>query len=178
MTSGYLQGVRLVPSPNCDERPDGADPEVIVIHAISLPPGMYGGPDIERFFTNSLDLSAHPYYAEIRDLKVSAHFLVRRDGEVVQLVPISKRAWHAGRSWCEGRSRVNDFSIGVELEGSEFDPFDRRQYDALAQLTRQLMQQYPGINKDRIYAHSDIAPGRKTDPGPTFDWQRYFAQLA
>jgi AmpD protein len=178
MTGPYLIGTRVVPSPNCDARPDGMFPEIVVIHAISLPPGVYGGPGIERFFTNALDPQDHPFYREIRDLRVSAHFLVRRDGEIVQFVPVPQRAWHAGRSWCEGRSRVNDFSVGIELEGSETEPFAAPQYEALARLTRQLMQQYPAIRRDRIYAHSDIAPGRKSDPGPFFDWKRYLAQLA
>jgi N-acetyl-anhydromuramoyl-L-alanine amidase len=178
MAGDFLPGTRIVPSPNRDARPEGVAPEIIVVHAISLPQGIYGGPDIERFFTNALDPAGHPFYREIHDLRVSAHFLVRRDGEIVQFVPVSQRAWHAGRSWCEGRDRVNDFSIGIELEGCDDEPFAPPQYDALVRLTRELMQRYPGIRKDRIYAHSDVAPGRKTDPGPFFDWKRYLAQLA
>lgn len=171
--AGLIEGVRFVPSPNCDDRPPGCEPEVLVIHAISLPPGEFGGPAIEQFFCNTLDCAAHPYFERLRDVRVSAHVLIRRGGEVIQFVPFTRRAWHAGRSFCEGRTRVNDFSIGVELEGSDDKPFEEAQYDALVRLTRALMHAYPAINPARFYGHADIAPGRKTDPGPYFDWRRY-----
>ena len=175
--SGLVGGARQVPSPNCDERAEGCAPEVLVIHAISLPPGRYGGPGIEQLFTNCLDPGGHPYYTEIASLKVSAHLLVRRDGEVVQFVPLGRRAWHAGASWCEGRPRVNDFSIGIELEGCDDEPFTDAQYRTVAQVTRALLTHYPAMRRDRIYGHEDIAPGRKTDPGPHFDWPRYLASI-
>ena len=168
-----MEGARFVPSPNFDSRPTGSAIEVIVVHNISLPPGQFGGPDIERLFTNTLDPAAHPFFREIAGLTVSAHLLIRRDGEVIQFVPFGERAWHAGRSCCEGRERVNDFSIGIELEGSDDTPFEDAQYDRLAKITRALMRAYPAITPARIVGHSDIAPGRKTDPGPHFDWPRY-----
>jgi N-acetyl-anhydromuramoyl-L-alanine amidase len=177
-TSGLMAGVRFVPSPNHDERPDGADAQAIVVHSISLPPGEYGGEGIVELFTNRLDPGAHPLYPRIAELKVSAHFLVRRDGSLIQFVPVHRRAWHAGQSWCEGRRRVNDFSIGIELEGTDHDPFEGTQYASLASLTRALMRRFPGVTRERIYGHSDIAPGRKTDPGPQFDWHRYLDLLA
>lgn len=176
--SGLVEGVRHVPSPNFDERPPGMTPEVLVIHAISLPPGEFGGPGIEQLFCNCLDPAGHPYYAEINGLEVSAHFLVCRSGEIVQFVPVHKRAWHAGKSWIEGRERVNDFSIGIELEGSDEQPFEAAQYRSLAALSKLLMQAFPAITPGRIYGHSDISPGRKTDPGPNFEWARYRAALA
>jgi AmpD protein len=171
--SGRLAGARYVESPNADERPAGLEPEVLVVHAISLPPGCYGGPGVEQLFCNRLSPEEHPYYREIAGLTVSAHFFIRRDGELLQFVPVHRRAWHAGKSFCEGRARVNDFSIGIELEGDDDHPFEAAQYDALAALTRELMAAYPAITRYRIYGHSDIAPGRKTDPGPYFDWARY-----
>lgn len=177
VASGLLKDARWVPSPNCDERPPGTAIEVMIIHAISLPPGEFGGPAIEQLFCNSLDPEAHPSYAEICKLAVSAHALIRRDGEVVQFVPFHLRAWHAGESCCEGRTRVNDFSLGVELEGADDRPFEPIQYDKLAALTQGIMAAYPAVTRDRIYGHSDIAPGRKTDPGPHFDWTRYLAVL-
>ena len=163
----WLPGARRAPSPNCDERPASEVVSLIVIHAISLPPGEFGGDGIERLFTNRLDPAAHPYYAQIHALRVSAHFLVRRDGEVVQFVPCAKRAWHAGVSRWRGRERCNDFSIGIELEGCDNRPFDAVQYQVLAQLILALRRSYPGAD---IAGHSDVAPGRKTDPGPCFDW--------
>lgn len=171
--TGWIAGIRCVPSPNFDERPPGHAPDVLVIHAISLPPGAFGGQGIEQLFCNRLDSGEHPYYREIEGLKVSAHFLIRRDAEVIQFVPLHMRAWHAGESCCEGRTRVNDFSIGVELEGTDDIPFEDAQYAALAELTRVLMRAYPAITPGRVYGHCDIAPGRKTDPGPCFDWARY-----
>ena len=171
---GWLSGVRRVASPNYDARPPGTPAELLVIHNISLPPNEYGGDAIERFFTNTLDHSEHPYYEQLKGVRVSAHFLVRRDGRVIQFVPCSRRAWHAGVSTWRGRSRCNDFSIGIELEGSDFEPFTDRQYLALARLTRRLKRVYP---IGAIAGHSDIAPERKTDPGPFFDWERYLARL-
>lgn len=173
---GLLIGARFTPSPNYDERP-AIPVDVLVIHNISLPPGEFGGHDIERLFCNTLDFTGHPFYREIDGLKVSAHALIRRDGEIIQFVPFQKRAWHAGVSRCQGRERVNDFSIGIELEGTDSVPFEDAQYQALAELTRALMRAYPGITRERIYGHADIAPGRKTDPGPHFDWARYRAAI-
>ncbi len=181
--SGRVSPARFVRSPNCDERPAGASIDVLVIHAISLPPGCYGGDYIERFFTNRLDEvadapGAPDCFADIRDLRVSSHFLIRRDGELLQFVPTHLRAWHAGVSDFRGRPRVNDFSLGVELEGCDDAPFEAAQYDALSGLARLLMDCYPAIAPDHIVGHSDIAPGRKTDPGPRFDWRRLRAGLA
>jgi AmpD protein len=167
--------MKIVDSPNWDERPPHTEVTLVVIHSISLPPGRYGGDEIERLFTNCLDPGAHPYFQEICALKVSCHFLVRRDGEVTQFVPPEKRAWHAGRSSWRGRERCNDFSIGIELEGAEEDRFSAAQYEALAALIRNLRQRLP---LREVAAHSDVAPGRKTDPGPHFDWPRLLASLA
>ena len=167
--------IRTIHSPNCDERPPGVEVSLVVLHCISLPPGQYGGDSIERLFTNRLDPAAHPYFAEIRELKVSSHFLVRRDGEILQFVPVERRAWHAGVSSWRGRSRCNDFSIGIELEGTEEDLFTDAQYHALAVLLQDLRKTFPIRD---VAAHSDVAPGRKTDPGPHFDWARLFADLA
>lgn len=175
---GLLDGARYVASPNFDARPEAAAIDALVIHAISLPPGKYGGSDIERLFCNSLDFSCHPFYREIDGLTVSAHLLIRRDGEVIQFVPFQMRAWHAGVSMLEGRARVNDFSIGIELEGSDDDPFEDAQYRALTEVTHALQLAYPGISKQRIVSHAQIAPERKTDPGPHFDWERYRRELA
>lgn len=176
--TGLLEGARFVPSPNCDARPAGAVPEVLIVHAISLPPGEFGGPGIEALFCNALDPDAHPYYAQIRGLEVSAHLLVRRDGSVIQFVPLHLRAWHAGPSCCEGRSRVNDFSIGIELEGADDVPFEPHQYEVLGDLARSIMRAYPAITPGRVYGHADISPGRKTDPGPHFEWTRLRALIA
>jgi len=167
---GLASGVRFVSSPNCDDRPQGVEIELLVVHSISLPPGEFGGPGIEQLFLNKLDPAAHPYYAGIAELRVSAHFVVRRDGATIQYVPCSKRAWHAGVSSWNGRSRCNDFSVGIELEGCDDMAFEAAQYDALALLTRALRKRYPISG---IAGHSGIAPGRKTDPGPHFDWARY-----
>lgn len=166
---------KIVDSPNCDDRPPGSEVTLVVLHSISLPPGQYGGDSIERLFTNRLDPEAHPYFKEIEGLKVSSHFLVRRDGEVVQFVPVERRAWHAGASSWRGRSRCNDFSIGIELEGTEEDSFADPQYQALTALIRSLQLKFPIRD---IAAHSDVAPGRKTDPGARFDWARLLAALA
>ena len=167
--------MRVVSSPNCDDRPPGTEITLVVLHSISLPPGEYGGDAIERLFTNRLDPEAHPYFQEIRGLKVSAHFLIRRNGELIQFVPVEKRAWHAGASSWRGRERCNDFSIGVELEGTDDGAFAEAQYRRLAALIRRLKKTLPLRD---IAAHSDIAPGRKTDPGARFEWARLLAALA
>jgi AmpD protein len=170
-TDGFAHGpVRFVASPNCDERPAGSAIDLLVVHAISLPPGEFGGSEIEALFTNTLDPAAHPYFAGLAGLKVSAHFLIQRDGAILQFVPCGKRAWHAGASSWRGRERCNDFSIGVELEGTDEVPFEDAQYGALAALTDAVARAYPLAH---VAGHSDVAPGRKTDPGPCFDWSRY-----
>jgi len=170
---GLLAGGVYIPSPNCDDRPAGPI-ELLVIHNISLPPGEFGGDGVQRLFTNMLDASVHPYYETIAGLKVSAHFFVRRDGRITQFVPCSKRAWHAGESCWQDRSCCNDFSVGIELEGSDAVPFTDAQYISLDQLTKALRAAYPICG---IAGHSDISPQRKTDPGPYFDWMRYLAGL-
>jgi N-acetyl-anhydromuramoyl-L-alanine amidase len=167
--------MRIVESPNCDDRPPNTEITLVVLHSISLPPGQYGGDAIERLFTNRLDPQAHPYFGEIAHLKVSSHYLIRRDGELVRFVPVEKRAWHAGASSWRGRSRCNDFSVGIELEGTEEDAFSDSQYEALTALVRELQSRLPLRD---IAAHSDVAPGRKTDPGARFDWARLLASLA
>jgi len=172
---GLLAGARYVASPNCDERPPGCEITLLVVHSISLPPGEYGGDGIERLFTNRLDARAHPYFGEIFSLKVSTHFLVRRNGEVVQFVPVQRRAWHAGASSWRGRSACNDFSIGVELEGTEETPFEDRQYEKLVLLIKALRLALPLRD---VAAHSEVAPGRKADPGAQFDWARLLTGLA
>ena len=177
LAKDWLPDVRHTPSPNCDPRPKDSQVDLLVIHNISLPPGCFEGDAIEDFFLNRLNTEAHPYFAQIAQLKVSAHFLVRRDGQVQQFVSMLERAWHAGVSSFSGRERCNDFSIGIELEGTDDCDFDDRQYQALATLTRQIRERFPAISKERITGHSDIAPQRKTDPGPCFDWQRYLAAL-
>lgn len=180
MTAGHTMWpeARQCPSPNCDERPADTDIDLLVIHNISLPPGEFGGPWIDDLFCNCLDPKAHPYFQEVHGFKVSAHLLIRRDGELIQYVPLEKRAWHAGQSEFDGRSACNDFSIGIELEGADDIPYSDAQYAALDQVTRQIMQAYPNITPERITGHSDIAPGRKSDPGPAFDWNRFRALLA
>lgn len=167
--------VRFIPSPNFDERPAGCEISLLVVHNISLPPDEFGGDGAIELFTNRLDPEAHPYYRSIYGLRVSAHFLIRRNGETIQFVPCEKRAWHAGESCWQGRSRCNDYSIGIELEGSDSVPFPDIQYTALAALTRMLQKRYPIAD---IVGHADIAPGRKTDPGPCFDWERYRGLLS
>ena len=168
--NGLLEGARYIPSPNCDDRPSGCVPDLLVIHNISLPPNEYGGDGVIELFTNQLNPAAHPYYLTIQDLKVSTHFWIRRDGEIIQFVPCAKRAWHAGVSIWRGKECCNDFSIGIELEGSDFEAFADQQYTTLIELTLALRVAYPIVD---IAGHSDIAPGRKTDPGPYFDWSRY-----
>jgi AmpD protein len=173
--AGWLAGSRRVASPNCDARPPGAAVTLLVVHNISLPPGQFGGDGVERLFTNRLDPAAHPFYATIADLRVSAHFFIRRDGRLVQFVPCVLRAWHAGASRWRGRERCNDFSIGVELEGTDARPYTARQYQRLARLIRTLRRHFP---LQDLAGHSDVAPGRKTDPGPAFDWSRLERLLA
>jgi AmpD protein len=173
--AGWLSAARACPSPNFGPRPTGTVVDLVVLHSISLPPGQYGGDAIERLFTNRLDWDAHPYYGEIRGLQVSAHFVVRRDGELLQFVSCEQRAWHAGRSSWRGRENCNDYSIGIELEGLEGEHFEGPQYEAVAALLRQLAQRYPLHN---VAGHEHVAPGRKLDPGPGFDWQRLMTMLA
>lgn len=165
-----LAGARQVNSPNRDARPDHTDISLIVIHGISLPPGEYGGSWVDDLFTNRLDPAAHPYFADMAGLQVSSHLLIRRDGEVVQYVPFTERAWHAGESCYRDRSACNDFSIGIELEGQDEEPYAAIQYTRLAAVIGALVTAFPGLSHERIVGHSDISPGRKTDPGPAFDW--------
>ena len=172
--SGLIEGAQYFASPNCDEREQHLAPEAIVLHCISLPPGDYYGDAITQFFCNELDCSGHAYFEQISSLRVSAHFLIRRDGQLIQYVSTKLRAWHAGESFCLGKPKVNDFSIGIELEGLDTDPagYEDRQYEKLNQLLLCLLDAYPSIKKHAIFAHSDIAPGRKPDPGPFFDWSQ------
>nr|WP_041474248.1 1,6-anhydro-N-acetylmuramyl-L-alanine amidase AmpD [Erwinia sp. Ejp617] len=177
LQDGWIAGVRRVPSPHFNQRPDDEAPSLLVIHNISLPPGEFGGPWIDALFTGQLDADAHPYFSGICQLQVSAHCLIRRDGEIVQYVPFHLRAWHAGVSSYQGREVCNDFSIGIELEGTDTLPYTDAQYQALRAVTELLVQHYPSIAR-HIAGHSDIAPQRKTDPGPSFDWTRFRAVLA
>jgi N-acetyl-anhydromuramoyl-L-alanine amidase len=172
ISGGWLREATRRPSPNCDARPPPAVVDLLVVHGISLPPGEYGGPWIDALFTNSLNPEAHPYFRDISQLRVSAHVLIRRGGEAVQYVPFHLRAWHAGKSSFAGRPFCNDYSIGVELEGTDQGPYAEGQYRRLADLVLALQREYPAITRDRIVGHSDIAPGRKTDPGPSFEWPR------
>ncbi|MBX3666681.1 MAG: 1,6-anhydro-N-acetylmuramyl-L-alanine amidase AmpD [Burkholderiales bacterium] len=167
---GLADGAGYIPSPNCDERPEDAAVELLVIHNISLPPGVFGGDAVIDLFMNRLDPQAHPYFAAIAALRVSAHFFIRRDGALLQFVPCAKRAWHAGQSSWRGRERCNDFSVGIELEGADDVAFSDAQYERLGALARALYARYPIAAS---VGHADIAPGRKTDPGPCFDWNRY-----
>jgi N-acetyl-anhydromuramoyl-L-alanine amidase len=176
--SGLLAGARLIPSPNFDARPAGMPTDLIIVHGISLPPGEFGGPWIDRLFTNQLPADEHPYFAEIAGLKVSSHLCIRRDGSITQYVKFHERAWHAGQSSFEGRSACNDFSIGIELEGTDTIPYEPSQYRALAQVVTALCRAYPSLSPQRLVGHSDVAPGRKTDPGPAFDWVHLKRQIA
>ena len=178
LETGLLQGARYIASPNCDARPEGVEADLIVVHGISLPPGEFGGPWIERLFTNSLPADVHPYFAEVASLRVSSHLVVMRDGTVTQYVKFTERAWHAGPSVYQGREACNDFSVGVELEGTDTLPYEAAQYDVLARVVAALCAAYPRLSADRIVGHSDIAPGRKTDPGQVFDWQRAHRLIA
>jgi AmpD protein len=176
--TGLIAGVRQVLSPHFDERPPGVPPDLLVVHGISLPPGDFGGPWIDRLFTGTLPWEAHPYFTAIKGLRASAHAVIRRDGQIVQYVPFGQRAWHAGKSQYGGRSGCNDFSIGVELEGTDDTPYTDAQYQHLVALTAALLATYASMSEDAIVGHSDIAPGRKTDPGPSFDWSRFRKLLA
>jgi N-acetyl-anhydromuramoyl-L-alanine amidase len=171
--TGLVAGVRQVLSPNFDRRPAGVLPQLLVVHGISLPPGQFGGPWIDLLFTGALPVDRHPFFREIEGLTASAHALIRRDGQIVQYVPFGARAWHAGRSAHRGRPECNDFSIGVELEGTDSTPYTEEQYQALVALTRALLATYPSLSKQEIVGHSDVAPGRKSDPGPAFEWARF-----
>lgn len=173
--AGVVRAAAQIPSPNCDERPIEARISLLVIHNISLPPGQFGGPWIVELFTNRLNPKAHPYFASIEDLRVSCHFLIRREGALAQFVPCALRAWHAGDSSWRSRPRCNDFSIGVELEGTDDLPYEDVQYRTLARLTRALRRRYP---LGDIVGHEDVAPARKSDPGPSFDWSRYRKMIA
>jgi len=175
--SGLVAQAEFIESPNADDRPDDAIIDTVIVHSISLPPDDYGGPHIAELFTNTLDPTAHPYFEEIRDLRVSAHLLIRRDGSLTQFVPFHRRAWHAGQSDFRGRSSCNDFSIGIELEGSDTIPYADVQYRRLADVLRALFDTYPELSARRIAAHADVAPDRKTDPGPAFDWFQLYHRL-
>ncbi len=170
---GWLSGVNICPSPNSNSRPESVDISLLVVHNISLPPGEFGGGYVQAFFQNRLDIHAHPYFETIAGLQVSAHLFIERDGAITQFVPFTARAWHAGASSFDGVSNCNDYSVGVELEGTDELPYTDAQYLALEKVTRQLMLTYPKLTLERITGHEHIAPGRKTDPGPAFDWQRF-----
>jgi AmpD protein len=178
MAGGCIHPATQCPSDNQDERPAGCEPELLIVHGISLPPGEFGGPHIEQFFCNNLDWDAHPYFREIRGMQVSAHLLLRRDGSLIQFVPFNCRAWHAGESSFRGRGRCNDYSIGIELEGTDDTEYSDLQYQHLAAVTLALCEAYPGIAKRNIAGHCDVAPGRKSDPGPAFDWLHLYDELA
>ncbi len=173
----WLTAAKQIPSPNFDDRPDADDISLIVIHCISLPPGEFGNVCIDQLFCNQLNPDGHPYFKEIHQLMVSSHILIKRTGKIVQYVPFDKRAWHAGQSSYQGRERCNDFSIGIELEGTEVVPYTEIQYTTLAKVVNALLAAYPTLSSDSIAGHSDIAPGRKTDPGESFDWQKFFCLL-
>jgi len=172
LETGLMRGAKQIASPNYDARPAGVEADLIVIHGISLPPGEFGGPWIERLFTNTLPAEIHPYFAEVAPLRVSSHLVVQRDGALTQFVSFADRAWHAGQSNYQGRAACNDFSVGVELEGTDALPYEATQYAALAEVVAALCAAYPRLSADRLVGHSEIAPGRKTDPGPAFDWPR------
>jgi len=178
LQSGLITQAKQCPSPNCDARPDVGGITLLVIHNISLPPGDFGNGHIEAFFCNQLDHQHHPFFSEIAGVKVSAHLLIDRSGKLIQFVPLHQRAWHAGVSCFENRGRCNDYSIGIELEGTDDTPYTSLQYDTLIDVTRLIMKRYPAITQERITGHQTIAPERKTDPGPAFDWQRYRDALA
>ena len=171
--SGLVDGASFIPSPNFNDRPNEQDISVLVIHGISLPPGEFGGDWITQLFTNAIVGDEHPAFAALKGLEVSSHLLIRRTGEVIQYVPFQKRAWHAGVSSFEGRDNCNDFSIGIELEGTDEVPYEKEQYESLIALTQAICVAYPDITLARIVGHCDIAPGRKTDPGPVFDWDHF-----
>jgi len=174
---GWLVDACRIPSPNHNDRSNPLDVSLLVIHNISLPPKQFGNAYICDFFTNCLDASEHPYFKEIAELQVSSHLLIDRAGKITQFVPFDKRAWHAGDSCFDGIDNCNNYAIGIELEGADDIPYSDEQYQSLVVVTQLLMAHYPTITKQRIVGHSDISPGRKTDPGPAFDWQRYFSDL-
>ena len=178
INDGLFAGANYVESPNQSDRVGGSAIDLLIIHNISLPPGQYGTGCVDQLFCNSLDSSAHPFFEEISGLRVSAHLLIDRLGSVTQFVPLFKKAWHAGDSVFEGRASCNDYSVGIELEGTDFEPFTDEQYQALVGVTKLLLQEYPCLNSKRIVGHSDVAPGRKTDPGPYFDWPRFLQGLS
>ncbi len=178
IAEGRLRRATQRQSPHVDARPDPDDISLLVVHGISLPAGEFGGPYIDELFMGQLDHQAHPEFAPLKGLRVSAHCLIRRDGELVQYVPFDQRAWHAGRSSYAGRRRCNDFSIGIELEGTDTAPYTKEQYQQLAQVAAELIATYPQLNRQRIVGHQHIAPVRKTDPGPAFDWAYFTQQLA
>ncbi|WP_312263361.1 1,6-anhydro-N-acetylmuramyl-L-alanine amidase AmpD [Candidatus Igneacidithiobacillus taiwanensis] len=174
----WLRQAQRAPSPHCDDRPADCSVDLLVLHAISLPPEDFGSGEVQRFFQGSLDFDHHPYYEQLRALRVSAHFFIEREGKIWQHVPVDRRAWHAGVSQWQGRERCNDFSVGIEIEGSATQPFAEAQYQALGQLIPALWSYFPGLDRRAIVGHSDIAPGRKWDPGPYFDWQRLWQEVA
>jgi AmpD protein len=178
INGGLLGGTNYVESPNQSDRSGENAIDLLVIHNISLPPGQYGNGCVDQLFCNSLDSSKHPFFEEIAELRVSAHLLIDRLGDVTQFVPFCKKAWHAGDSEFEERPNCNDYSVGIELEGTDFEPFTDEQYHSLLCITKLLLQEYPCLNSDRIVGHSDVAPGRKTDPGPYFDWQKFRQALS
>lgn len=175
--TNLIQGISFLPSPYCDERPAGMLINLLVIHGISLPPGQFGGEAIAALFLGKLNPNAHPYFQTVAHLKVSAHLLIRRDGTLIQFVPLHQRAWHAGESCFAHQTHCNDFSLGIELEGTDTEPYNAVQYEQLAEVVKAIQQRYPAITRERIVGHSDIAPGRKTDPGPFFDWHTLFKLL-
>ncbi|MBS0290375.1 MAG: 1,6-anhydro-N-acetylmuramyl-L-alanine amidase AmpD [Proteobacteria bacterium] len=175
LQSGLVKNIPYFPSPNFNERPANQVIDLLVIHNISLPPGEFGGDHVKAFFHNKLDIQSHPYFKEIANLKVSSHLFIRRTGDILQFVPLTKRAWHAGESTFKGRKNCNDYSIGIELEGTDKIPYTALQYEKLTQITVAIMQCFPHITPDKIVGHSDIAPSRKTDPGAAFDWQQYMS---
>nr|WP_301388516.1 1,6-anhydro-N-acetylmuramyl-L-alanine amidase AmpD [Thalassolituus sp. UBA2590] len=177
ITNGRLDSARWIPSPNFGPRPDDGDISLLVIHNISLPPGQFGSGCVQRFFCNQLDAGQHPYFETIADLQVSSHLFIERDGAITQFVSFDDRAWHAGQSQFSGRDNCNDYSIGIELEGTDTAPYSDAQYEQLTAVTECLKRHYRMITDERITGHEDIAPGRKTDPGPAFDWTRYRASL-
>jgi AmpD protein len=173
----WLEGVMRVESPHFDSRNDDTDISLLVVHNISLPPGQFGGPYIEQLFMGTLNPNEHPFFAQIHQYRVSAHCLIRRDGQVIQFVPFNARAWHAGVSQFAGRERCNDYSIGIEMEGTDFIGYTEEQYRSLSALTLSLMHRYPQITPQRVTGHQYIAPGRKTDPGLSFDWSKLFTLI-
>lgn len=175
--TGILDIAEYIHSPNCDTRPKNCEITLLVIHNISLPPGKFGGPHISQLFTNCLNPKDDPFFEEICHLKVSSHLLIRRDGSITQYVPFQQRAWHAGVSEYNGQTHCNDYSIGIELEGTDTEEYEAEQYKVLAKITQEILKTYPGIKADRITGHSNIAPERKTDPGPAFKWAQFLSML-